>query len=115
MAAATWSNKKPACVITWGTLAVLGESTRSFPNSGSITMKQMTFWVGSAELRSVRARRLAVQIDLTFRNMLRSRFEKNVTKTKSIPAMTDELLDGEATMADFAKLTDSLYEFLGEE
>lgn len=115
MAAATWSNKKPACVITWGTLAVLGESTRAFPNSGTVKMKQLTFWVGSPDLRSVRARRLAVQIDLTFRDMLNSKFESGVTKTKAIPKMTDLLLEGEETMADFAKLNDELYRFLGEE
>ncbi|MCP3914527.1 MAG: hypothetical protein GY711_03095 [bacterium] len=111
---AAWSNKKPNCVVTWGTLAVLGESTRSFPTSGDVKVRRFTYWVPDEDMRSTRARTLAVQMDNTFRNLFDTRFEDGVRKTKAIVAITGLLLEGDKTMNDLAELNDDLYRFLGE-
>ena len=109
-----WKNDRPACVMTWSTLALLGEHSTPFPSAGGIKMTQLMFWAGSTTGRAARARALAVQIDSTFRDLFGSKYEKSVTKTKAIMDMTNALLVAKNTLLDFADVNDGLYLFLGE-
>lgn len=115
MAAGGWKNTRPCCVITWSTLALLGEHSKTFDVSGDLALRRLTYWAGSDQAREARARALAVQLDSTFRDLFGSKYETNVKKTQAILGMTAVLLDGDKTMADLAEADDLLYLFLGEE
>ena len=62
--ASPWSNDIPACVMTWITFVTLEQSTKAFPRSGKVKMRNLAFWAGSDDLRSVRAKALAIQVDV---------------------------------------------------
>ena len=114
MPAGGWTNKRPCCVMTWSTLALLGEHSKTFDVAGDLALRRMTYWAGSDDAREARARALAVQMDSTFRDLFGSKYETGVKKPQAILAMTATLLQGDQTMADLGEADDLLYLFLGE-
>lgn len=109
-----WTNTRPTCVMTWSTLALLGEHSKAFPNAQNLKMKSLLFWAGSQAARQARARALAVQVDATLRELFGSKYETGSSKSKAIIAMTAVLLDAEKTVEDLADSNDQHYLFLGE-
>lgn len=114
MSSGSWTNDRPCCVMTWATLALLGEIAEAFPNAGDVKMKDLVFWAGSAQTREARARALAVQMDNTFISLFNSEYETKVNRTRAILNLTESLLDGSATMTDLANSDDDDYLFMGE-
>lgn len=118
MPASNWDNSRPCCVMTWSTLAILGEHSKPFPTAGTIKMKQLLFWAGSPGTRKARARVLAVQMDSVLRDLFGSKYEKDVDQGVAVLGLAKALLDeagkGNSTMLDLAEADDRLYFFMGE-
>jgi tRNA A37 threonylcarbamoyladenosine modification protein TsaB len=100
--------------MTWSTLALLGEHTKTFDKAGPLKMKNLLFWAGSQEARQARARTLAVQMDATFRELFGSKYEAGSNKSRAIIAMTAVLLQADQTVEALADADDALYLFMGE-
>jgi hypothetical protein len=109
-----WRNDRPCCVMTWSTLLLLGQLTQTFDKSGTILMRRLSFWAGSQQARTARARALAIQIDGTYRDMFGSKYESGVTRQIAVPRILGVLLTAGASVEQLADANDLSYLFLGE-
>ena len=109
-----WKNDRPTCAVTWATLMLLGQLSQTFPKAGAIPMRRLTFWAGSQQARTARARALAIQIDATFRDMFGSKYETGIKRGPAIETMIGVLLTAAATVETLADSNDGSYRFLGE-
>lgn len=112
----TWSNKKPACVMTWVTLAIMDQSKKAFPRSENVKVKNLQFWnpASNPQLRKARARGLAIQMDGLFKELGGAKYEPGVNRQKAVSASLQVLEDGEKTLSDLASVNNAHYRFLGE-
>lgn len=114
---ADWSIDTPCCVMTWITLALLDQSTKAFPASGTVPMRRLAFWAGSDELRAVRAKTLAIQVIATFVEVAKAVYENGNTQANrkaALEAVQAALLEGDSSMADLAERSNEHFLFLGE-
>ncbi len=111
---ANWSRNNRACETTWTTLYALTQLHSAFPDSGTIPMSQLTFWVQQDDTREVRTRSLATQMDRVFVRLRGARYEDGVNQTSAISALVAALGSESKTVADLAETADAQYRFWGE-
>ena len=109
-----WQNTRPTCAVTWTTLMLLGQLSQTFPKAGAVPMRRLTFWAGSEQARTARARALAIQVDSTFRDMFGSKYETGVQRAGALETMLGVLLTRDASVEALADSNDGSYLFLGE-
>jgi hypothetical protein len=110
---ADWSPDNPACLSTWMALRVMEQSTRVFPRSGGITMRELAYWnsVASEAMRNFQAHTLAIEMDNIFRQIDGATLEPGATAETAVDFMAAILTDDERTVAELAEVNDQLYRF----
>jgi hypothetical protein len=113
---ASWSSKKPACILTWYALAMMQQHKKNFPRSETLKVKNLQFWTSasSADFRTAAARGVAMQLDAMFRGVNAAKYEAGVRRDAALSALHDALKDGETSLPDLAAVVDAHYRFLGE-
>ena len=111
---ANWSNDTPACVMTWVTCILLGQTRKPFPDAGGVKMQKLQYWAGSPEGRAARAQAFAVQMMHTFRDMFGAKYETGKSITTALPAMVGILVVKDNTLEDLAETNDEQFRFLEE-
>lgn len=113
-----WSNNNRACLTVWTTLVALGQlrKTQVFNTAGAKTMNTLTFFGqdAAADMKEVRAKALALQMDGVFRLMRGAVYETAVKSKDAVKGMTDVLTDADKTVADLADAADDAYKFFQE-
>ena len=113
---ASWNKNNRACKTTWSTLRILDQLTKTFKDTGSLKMKDLTFWNQTAggDLRASVARMLCIQMNNIFINIRRAKYEEGISASKAVEAMTEILSDPDKKVEDLAEVNDNNFEFLGE-
>jgi hypothetical protein len=113
-----WSNNNRACLTLWTTLIALGQlgKTQAFDAAGDKTMNTLTFFGqdASTEMKEVRAKALALQMDGVFRLLRGAVYETGVKAKDAVKGMTDVLTDATKTVSDLADAADDAYKFFRE-
>jgi len=111
-----WNTNNLACLKTWIHLKVLNQHNRVFKTTGSLKMKQLTFWnqAASPDIRSVAAKTISFQLDNMFRMFDKAVYETESSKNKAVKSMQRILMDESATVFDLAVEIDNNYRFRGE-
>jgi hypothetical protein len=97
-------------------LRMLDQSVRPFRPSGTVPMRQLTYFNAavSDELRRFLAGTLAKQLDNFFRQIDGARFENGTDPVTALSDLTAVLLAAERSMADLAAVVDQDYRFWEE-
>ena len=111
-----WNNNNLACLKTWIHLKVLDQHNQVFKDAGKLKMNQLTFWnqSASAEIRSVAAKTISIQLDNMFQLHDKAKFEEESNQAIAIGSMHKVMINGNNTIADLAFSADDNYKFKGE-
>lgn len=109
-----WSNDVPAHAMTWVSLLLLGETTKTFPRAGPTKMRSLQFWAGTADLRAARARVTAIQLTQLFREMFGAKREPGSTQARALADLLPLLLEADRTIEDLADACNEHFLFMGE-
>jgi hypothetical protein len=114
---ADWNKNNRACTTTWSTLRVLAQHEEVFSRSGSLAMKQLTFWnpTVTAQMKDLQVQTLARQMDNVFRKIRKAKYESGVDTDRAIGDMTTVMINGDKTVSELASIIDDDYAFWGEE
>ena len=114
---ADWNKNNRACTTTWSTLRSLGQHKEVFSKSGSLPMKQLTFWnsTATAQMKDLQAKTLARQIDNVFLKIRKAKYEGGVNTDRAIGDMASVMINGEKTVGELAAVIDDDYTFWEEE
>lgn len=111
-----WDTNARANETLWTTLYLLNQLFTNYKESGSLAMKDLTFYnpLVSSDFRRNQALMLADQLDNVFRMGRGAIFEPGVERGDAILKITGLMTDGEKTVEDLAELVDDLYKFWQE-
>src|SRR5688572_6135216 len=106
---ADWSKNNVACANVWLALRSMGEIDVAFPECGVVTMRGLASWNDgdSPKMRKLKARALANQLHFFLRFVVKGRGESGITEIDAVQALTDGLIAGDDTLADFAAAVDT--------
>jgi hypothetical protein len=112
-----WNKNNLACTTTWTTLMVLDQLKEVFPKSGTLTMKELTFWnaTTSEDVRKIQAATIARQMDNIFTKLRGALYEEGSSTEKAVSDIITILTDETKIVSDLAATNDTHYLFLGEE
>ena len=111
-----WTKNNLAHSSTYLSLRILAETKRKFASAGTQKVEQLDFWndTDSSNMRSAKAKTLAVRLNNLFIDAFKSSFETGYSKTKSIASMQSVLKSKGKTVKDLAATADECYAFYGE-
>lgn len=111
-----WSNNNRPCTTLWSTLYTMHELTSDFPDSGSLTMQDLTFYnsLASADLRNQQANEISTHLDSVFITARGAKYQQGVKQSDAVPKMGAVLCDATKTLTDLASIAHDCYVFYGE-
>jgi len=113
---AEWSVNNRACTTLWFTLLNMDQLFTNFDDSGSLTMKDLTFFnpTSSSDARRIEATLISDQLDTTFIEGRGARYEDGIDREAAVASMIDILTDEGKTLEEFATSVDESYLFWEE-
>ena len=111
-----WNKNNRACTTLWSTLFTMNQLSTNFDNSGSLKMRDLTYYnnLSIGDLLSQDAEIIADQLDNVFRHARGAKFESGIDHSKALSDMIQVLSKSEKSVEDLAEAIDALYFFWGE-